>query len=97
MSGNEYRNTWPEAKTGKVAAGLSPGYYYVYLKVKDQYADKDEPGDYYLYHPDSGWERVSADVIENWDFEEQTEPVIVDAGEKVTLMTKGLPGASASR
>ena len=93
MSGNEYRNTWPEKNTGKVAASLSPGYYYVYLKVNDIYADEDEPGDYYLYHPDSGWERVSGDVIENWDFEDRTEPISVDADEKLTLMTKGLPGA----
>lgn len=95
MSGNEYRNTWPEEKTGKVAASLSPGYYYVYLKVGDKYAGEDEPGTCYLYHPDSGWKRVSVEVIENWDFEGLTEQIVVEAGKKLTLMTEGLPGASS--
>ncbi len=91
LSGNEYRNTWPEAGTGKVAASLSPGFYYVYLKVDDKYADEGDPGTYYLYHPDTGWEEVSADVIENYEFENLTEPVDVIEGEKLMLLTDGLP------
>lgn len=91
LSGNEYRNTWPEAGTGKVAASLSPGSYYVYLKVDDKYADEGDPGTYYLYHPDTGWEEVSADVIQNYDFEQMTEPVDAAGGEKLLLLTDGLP------
>lgn len=91
LSGNEYRNTWPEAETGKVAASLSPGYYYVYLKVDDMYADPEDQGTYYLYHPETGWEEVSADVIENYEFESLTEPIDAAEGEKLLLLTEGLP------
>ena len=85
------RTTWPEAKTGKVAASLSQGYYYVYLRVADRYADEGEPPAYYLYYPERGWERVSGYVIENYEFEELTDPIAVEEGEKLTLVTKGLP------